>query len=687
MKKITLIILITNTFGYTIAHASSEQNNIVKIHGNFSLIRNNIKIIGEGAKFDKKNKIFEFNKSPQIIKDGIKLKSFNIIYDDKKSEITAINILKKYDKKIGNKNNNKNSIIFQNNYLKTDLLIKNNNGFIAKNIEYSTCSCENVDDKIWYISASELNSKADDKPVTLKDFKFKVKGLTVLKLPYILLPPTGVNRFEGWLFPKFGQTSKRGFWVENQYYQVIDDNSDLTYGVLNTTKYGTKVANEFRKNSKTTKLKTYFSSSTHVNKDNQNPAFVDIDYAKYMKDGFKFKTNLIGTNDETYMKEFYDDEYNFKSYIKSSIKVSRLEHNSKYSDISFDAYKNIKYENEKEIPFSPNLNYIETYNFKPTNSKAHVFLNVQTIDQVNNNKYKITNGYVKTSKKIANSFANIELDASLLVNNTNYNFLYPKNQNNNTYTKGSLLRTSPGASALITKSLYKFDGGILKELNFKAGYFIKKSDNNPEFLVNKYSYNQNYDNSTLFKHRFQYSENRIDDITRYAFGVEYNKTSNNVSTLLFIGRNKNIRDYYFSKYIINMSKTFNVGENKYAISTNSEHDEDSFETILWNFNTSFSDKKQGIYLNYYESEKSFNNILPSAKVSNLTYKRHFAQFYDISFNLENDHHVNKGPLSRNIILNYNNECFGFTTYLKRTYNSNTGRIKDKKLLFTFELKT
>lgn len=703
MKKITSALILLNVFGNTNAFSNTadedtvianienlninEKTSKLNISGKFKITRNSFDIIGENATYDKKNKTFDFKKSPYIVKNGIRLNSESIKYNDFKKELIATNVIKRYKGNINNSDSNNDSILFKNNYFKTNLLINNENGFIAKNIEYSTCSCENVDDKIWLISAKEINSETGEKPIELKDLAFKIKGLTVLKLPYILLPPPGVDRFEGWLFPKFGQTSDRGFWVENKYYQILGERSDITYGVLNSTKYGTKLSNEYRKNTDSTRLKTYISSTTKENDDSISPAFIDIQYAKYMNDRYKFQTNLIGTNDEKYMKEFYDDEYDFKSFLKSDIKLSRIRRNSSYADINLSAYKNITSETENEIKFSPNANYNDTINFKQIGTKINIISNIKTIDQVNDDDYVISTAYLKTRKQIKINNVDIKLDTSLLLNNIEYDFLYTKNINGTSYRKGSEFRTSPAISAVIEKPIYKFGENSLKQINFKAGYFIKKLNNNPEYLVNRTNLSQNYDNSTLFAHRFLYSDNIIDDTSRYAYGVEYNKTSNKTNTILFFGRNKNIRSHISSKYIIDMSKTFKNSKNTYNISSNSEHDENTFDPIIWNFSSSYSNNVDTFGLGYYASQKNYNNILSSAKVSTLTYKRKFSNAYDLTINLQNDHFINKGPLSRNIILNYNNECFVFTTNLKKTYNSSTGQVKNKKLLFTFEIKT
>lgn len=91
--------------------------------------------------------------------------------------------------------------------------------------EFTTCLCgEGAPD--WSIAGDEIDVGLGGWG-EVRGGTFKVKDIPVLYLPYALFPVQR-DRQSGFLFPRFGISSRRGFQYVQPYYWAIDKSSDLT---------------------------------------------------------------------------------------------------------------------------------------------------------------------------------------------------------------------------------------------------------------------------------------------------------------------------------------------------------------------------------------------------------------------------------------------------------------------------
>lgn len=96
----------------------------------------------------------------------------------------------------------------------------------------------------WKFSAAELD-------VTRKEYAvgrhavFYIKDVPVLYFPYIIYPVTE-ERQSGFLLPRVGLSSKKGFYLEVPYYLVIDPSQDATFYLDVETKRGAGLGAEYR---------------------------------------------------------------------------------------------------------------------------------------------------------------------------------------------------------------------------------------------------------------------------------------------------------------------------------------------------------------------------------------------------------------------------------------------------------
>jgi len=107
---------------------------------------------------------------------------------------------------------------------------------------FTSCSQPNPR---WGFQASSAEIEVDDK-VKAKNAVFKVKGVPVFYLPYMVYPIGQDGRSTGLLFPHFGYSNNRGFNVGSGFYWVMGRSADQTFYADYWSKIGYGFGHELR---------------------------------------------------------------------------------------------------------------------------------------------------------------------------------------------------------------------------------------------------------------------------------------------------------------------------------------------------------------------------------------------------------------------------------------------------------
>ena len=108
----------------------------------------------------------------------------------------------------------------------------------------SLTSCAQVLPR-WKISCGRGKIKKD-KYIEMSAVLIKIKNVPVFFLPYLRYPIKKDGRVTGLLFPNFGNSSLRGFFVLGAFYWNIRSNLDMTLSLDYYSKLGVGLGNEFR---------------------------------------------------------------------------------------------------------------------------------------------------------------------------------------------------------------------------------------------------------------------------------------------------------------------------------------------------------------------------------------------------------------------------------------------------------
>lgn len=85
-----------------------------------------------------------------------------------------------------------------------------------------------------------------EKYVELKDVLFRIKNIPVFYLPYLRYPLKKEGRSTGLLIPSLGNSSLRGFFIENSFFWAIRPNLDLTINLDYYQNLGLGLSEELR---------------------------------------------------------------------------------------------------------------------------------------------------------------------------------------------------------------------------------------------------------------------------------------------------------------------------------------------------------------------------------------------------------------------------------------------------------
>jgi lipopolysaccharide assembly outer membrane protein LptD (OstA) len=135
-------------------------------------------------------------------------------------------------------------------------------GLVSPVIRYQTDRLRQVDRETLTFTALDISSCAQILPrwsirgrkgkikkgkyIAMHDAVLRLKKLPVLYLPYLRYPLKKDGRATGFLFPGIGNSSMRGFFLQNAFFWAIRPNLDMTLGFDYFAKLGMGFSDELR---------------------------------------------------------------------------------------------------------------------------------------------------------------------------------------------------------------------------------------------------------------------------------------------------------------------------------------------------------------------------------------------------------------------------------------------------------
>ncbi len=188
-----------------------------------------------------------------------------------------------------------------------------------RNAVYSPCDiCKENPKKspLWQIKAKRVVHDRDAKKIEYHSAIMEIGGVPIIYTPYFSHPDPSVKRKSGFLIPNIGSTTHTGIFTQIPYFITLDDDKDITFNPILTTKEGLFLSGEYRQQFNNGKFKisgSLVNSDLQISKNTNGSNIRKNNYARghiFAKGDFDinntwrsgFDINLA--SDQTYLKKF-----------------------------------------------------------------------------------------------------------------------------------------------------------------------------------------------------------------------------------------------------------------------------------------------------------------------------------------------------------------------------------------------
>jgi len=186
------------------------------------------------------------------------------------------------------------------------------NRIVIMNGELTACDEETPK---WSFTARRAEITLNDR-VRARNPKFKVKGMTVVPLPYVSVSLKRRDRASGFLTPTFSGSGKKGFRLSNAYYQTLGRSADATFRNDIFTKRGLGFGADVRTRANS---RSYFNLGFYTVKDrifggketperpDQGGSSFYVDGVHYFPNGFLAAADINITSNLAFRQVFSDN--------------------------------------------------------------------------------------------------------------------------------------------------------------------------------------------------------------------------------------------------------------------------------------------------------------------------------------------------------------------------------------------
>ncbi len=197
------------------------------------------------------------------------------------------------------------------NLVATELIRLNENEYIAQEAEFTTCKdCT----ESWSVYGSQIRMVVG-KYVQIKHGLFKVKGVDVIYLPYIVLPVLS-KRESGMLVPRISQRTGEGLSFEQPFFWAIDAHRDATFSPTFWARRGYGGDLQYRQNfsemtwlehnSRTVNDTIYLPGKRNLDKSGDEffRYFADIESHQFWSPNLNSHFRYTGTRDLDFVRDY-----------------------------------------------------------------------------------------------------------------------------------------------------------------------------------------------------------------------------------------------------------------------------------------------------------------------------------------------------------------------------------------------
>ena len=169
-----------------------------------------------------------------------------------------------------------------------------------KMVSFSTCDPH---DRLWEIRAHTMAIDQNTGVGRAHDVTMRIKGVPFLYLPYLRFPVDD-RRQSGFLYPRFGNSNRTGFYLAVPYYFNLDPSFDATLTPRLYTDRGLMLGGEFRYLTDRGFGTLEFNYLPHDRVTGDDRGSLQFVSSTALIPGWAFNTNINRVSDASYFKDF-----------------------------------------------------------------------------------------------------------------------------------------------------------------------------------------------------------------------------------------------------------------------------------------------------------------------------------------------------------------------------------------------
>ncbi len=564
--------------------------------------------------------------------------------------------------------------------LKGNSVISENDETIVYKGTFTTCNQKEDKCPPWSIYAEKVTHKKTKKQIEYKNAWLKLYDKPVLYFPRFFHPDPTVKRQSGFLMPTFQNSNNSGTSIQIPYYKVISENKDLTFSPRLFFDDEILIQNEFRQANKNSNLVIDLG----INKDGKNTKnhfFVDL---KSLKQNKNLDFHLETVSNDTYLKKknIFSSILEDSSSLHSYINYNSFDFNSSF-EMSFEVFEDLskKKSNRYEYIF-PNFDYEKilnsnsnfsgdlTYNFRGFNKNYDT--NTDETILVNDFKYF-------SSPKINSTIEGLQTSYKMLLRNINSN-----SDNSSNFKNGDDQKLL--SSILLETSL------PLKREMIESNSFLTpriSARYSPNATKNNFNSDIELDYENIFS-LDRVDNNAVEGGESLTFGLEYSFLNNNNENILdlsianIVRFNKNLdlpkihnlsekRSNYIGNLKYAPSKFFDLN---YQFSLDKNFEESNYDLIKANFN-------MNNFITSFEFLEEDNHLDEISYLKNTT-----------TFNLSDSKSLSFGTSKNldqnitdyyNLIYEYENDCLTAAIEYNKSYYTDADLKPEESIMFSIKI--
>lgn len=377
------------------------------------------------------------------------------------------------------------------------------------NPNYTACLKEDGCKLPWRIKAQQIHLDTKEEIISYKHARLLIKDVPILYVPTFYHTSNPEKRLSGFLAPRFGNSSTRGFTLNTSYYDNIAENSDATYRAKLMTNRGLLLQGERRHQGEnfSGEVKTSFISDTNEKK---LRSYIE-GYGTYVfKPGRRIGINGTVVSDDTYLSDYYKRG---PAYLPTTAYYEDASQDS-YFGVSSTFYHDLREEkvSAETAQILPAITYEKVWDLGRAETLSFTSNFEALHRQKGDTRQRLANSVDWQKTHYTHDGTFVTMEAGLRAD------VYNIESSDNTKSDATQGRFIPQAAVTFEKPYKNLSSTHV--ITPKAKLILSPQGGNEDEITNEDSRSFELDNSNLFLTQRFSGQDLVETGTRFIYGVD-----------------------------------------------------------------------------------------------------------------------------------------------------------------------